>query len=185
MFGTTSAIDKPTLSNASITQLYKFFGTINASATNSNLFHFNHIGSFSFFSSSIIRYTGTIFIVSILFCTAISVITFDKCSTSFSLISSCITLFCSAILLTILSGCDIHTKTSSMKSHQSFFIKFSVMLFIDLVNASESNIFHLRIHCAGSICFANIVFFHSSSAKTTALIESFQISKIAFISFIF
>jgi hypothetical protein len=55
MFGTISDIDNQTLSNASMIQLYKFFGIINASATNSNLLPFNHIGSFSFFSSSMIR----------------------------------------------------------------------------------------------------------------------------------
>ena len=57
------------------------------------------------------------------------------------------------------------------------------MLLIHLVKPSESKIFHLRIHCVGSMCFANIVLFHSSSAKITAFIESFQMSKIAFISF--
>jgi hypothetical protein len=184
MFGIKSDIDNHTLSKDSIIPLYRFFGIINASATSSNLLPFSHIGSFSFFSSSIIRCTGTIFIVSILFFTATSAITLERCSTSFSQISGSITLFCSDILFTKLSGCDIHTNTSSMKSHHNFLIKFSVILFIDLVKASESKIFHLRIHCVGSICFANIVFLHSSSAKTTAFIESFHISKMAFISFI-
>jgi hypothetical protein len=94
-------------------------------------------------------------------------------------------LFCSTILFTTLSGCDIETKTSSIKSHHNFFTKFSTILLIDLVNASESKIFPLRIHCVGSMCFANIVVFHSSSANITAFIESFQTSKIAFMSLIF
>ncbi|OQB42307.1 MAG: hypothetical protein BWY04_00373 [candidate division CPR1 bacterium ADurb.Bin160] len=120
-----------------------------------------------------------------LFFTATSATTLDKCSTSDSQISGSMTLFCSTILFTTLSGCDMETKTSSIKSHHSFFIKFSTILLMDLVNHSESKIFPLRIHCVGSICFANIVVLPSSSANMTAFIESFPMSKMAFISLIF